>query len=166
MSRLLTLCLLVASIAVAACGGGSSPDAPASPSTSTRAPVIASASAPAAPVSPSPAPTRPSPPPSPPPPSPPPASPTAESGPLIVWVTNTDGGGVFLRNSPVDGDRTSTVLADNTPLTVTGELIEGDGENWYPVTTDDGSTGYVPGQYTTMTDPGAGPQPLVPRQAR
>jgi len=84
----------------------------------------------------------------------------------MVWVANTDGGGVFLRNSPDDGDRTSTVLADNTPLTVTGELTEGDGENWYPVTTDDGSVGYVPRQYTSPTDPRAGPQPLVPSQAR
>jgi hypothetical protein len=94
------------------------------------------------------------------------ATPTVVSASLVVWVANTDGGGVFLRNSPVDGDRTSTVLADNTPLVVSGELVEGDGENWYPVTTDDGSTGYVPRQYTTTTDPQAGPQPLVPSQAR
>jgi hypothetical protein len=57
------------------------------------------------------------------------ATPTVVSASLVVWVANTDGGGVFLRNSPVDGDRTSTVLADNTPLVVSGELVEGDGEN-------------------------------------
>ena len=85
---------------------------------------------------------------------------------VSVWVANTDGGGVFLRNSPHDGDRSSSVLAENTQLTVTGELTEGDGQNWYPVVTDDGSTGYVPQQYTTMTDPQAGPRPPVPFQVR
>jgi hypothetical protein len=84
---------------------------------------------------------------------------------VTVWVANTDGGGVFLRNSPHDGDRAG-VLAENTPLTVTGELTEGDGQNWYPVKTADGSTGYVPETYTTMTDPQAAPLPLVPNQAK
>lgn len=83
----------------------------------------------------------------------------------IVWVANTEGGGVYLRNSPHDGDRAS-VLADNTPLSVTGELVEGDGKNWWPVRTQDGMDGYVPETYTTQTDPKAPPARLVPNQAK
>lgn len=85
---------------------------------------------------------------------------------MRVWVANTDGGGVFVRNSPHDGDRTTDVLADNTPLTVTGEPVEGDGQTWYPVKTEDGREGYVPQPYTTMNDPKAPPAPLVPDQAK
>jgi Bacterial SH3 domain len=83
-----------------------------------------------------------------------------------VWVANTDGGGVYLSNSPHIGDRSSSVLAENTPLTVTGELTEGDGQIWYPVATQDGSTGYVPATYTTQTDPEAPRLPLAPGQTR
>ena len=83
----------------------------------------------------------------------------------IVWVANTDGGGVYLRNSPHDGDRAG-VLAENAPLTVTGELVEGDGNNWWPVRTQDGMDGYVPEMYTTQTDPKAPPAPVVPDQAK
>jgi Bacterial SH3 domain len=72
---------------------------------------------------------------------------------------------VYLRNSPHDGDR-SGVLAENTPLTITGEPEEGDGQNWLPVRTPDGNTGYVPVNYTTSKDPQAPPAPVVPDQAR
>jgi hypothetical protein len=80
-------------------------------------------------------------------------------------VANTAGGGVFLRRSPHDGDR-ANVLADNTPLTVTGPTVEGDGQTWLPIKTQDGTEGYVPQPYTTTTDPKVPPAPLVPDQAK
>ena len=84
-----------------------------------------------------------------------------------MWVANTQGGGVFLRNSPHEGDRANaSAIAENTPLTVTGELVEGDGQQWWPVTTPDGDAGYVPQPYTTEKDPQAPPAPLVPDQAK
>ena len=100
-------------------------------------------------------------------PSPTPATPpTSTPSPVsMVWVANTQGGGVFLRNSPHDGDR-NEVLAENTPLTVRGELEEGDGQEWYPVIAPDNTPGYVPQTYTTMIDPQAAPLPLVPDQAK
>ena len=72
---------------------------------------------------------------------------------------------MFLRNSPHDGDR-AEVLAENTPLMVTGELVEGDGQKWLPVRTQDNKEGYVPQPFTTTTDPKAAPLPLVPDQAK
>src|SRR4051794_36842951 len=78
-----------------------------------------------------------------------------------VWVANTDGGGVYLRYTPHDGDR-AELLAENTPLSVTGELVDGDGSNWWPVRTQDGSDGYVPEMYTTSADPEEPPAELVP----
>jgi hypothetical protein len=68
-----------------------------------------------------------------------------------VWIGNTDGGGVYLRNSPHDGDR-ADVLADGTSVTITGEQVEGDGQEWYPIKTDD-AEGYVPIEYLTRTQP-------------
>jgi Bacterial SH3 domain len=101
-------------------------------------------------------------------PSPTPAAPvtaTPVSAVVAVWVAGTDGGGVYLRTSPHDGDRAG-VIPENTPLQVTGALEEGDGQNWYPVKTPDGNTGYVPQTYTTVNDPKAAPLPLVPNQAK
>lgn len=72
---------------------------------------------------------------------------------------------MFLRNSPHDGDRAG-VIAENTPLTVTGEMVEGDGQQWWPVRTPDAQEGYVPVPYTTEKDPQAPPAPLVPDQAK
>jgi hypothetical protein len=63
-----------------------------------------------------------------------------------------------LRNSPHDGDRAG-VLADGTTLRVTGEQVEGDGQNWYPVTTPDNTEGYVPVTYVTRTEPKEPPAP-------
>jgi hypothetical protein len=85
-----------------------------------------------------------------------PATPTPGTEVKTAWVGNTDGAGVYLRNSPHDGDR-GDVIADGTMLTVTGEEVEGDGLRWYPVKLDDGSAGYVPVDYTTMTAPSAPP---------
>jgi hypothetical protein len=73
-------------------------------------------------------------------------------------VGNTDNSGVYLRNSPHIGDR-ADVLTDGTQLMVTGVEVEGDGQNWYPVRTADGTEGYVQVIYTTKTEPTEPPQP-------
>ena len=77
---------------------------------------------------------------------------TTIANPDAVWVGNTDGGGVYLRNSPQIGDR-GDVLADGTSVTITGEQVEGDGLDWYPVRTANGSEGYVTTTYLTRTTP-------------
>jgi len=73
-----------------------------------------------------------------------------------VFVANTDGGGVYLRRSPHEGDR-ADVLPEGTHLTVTGVEVEGDGDMWYPVRTDDGTEGFVATKYTAKTAPSATP---------
>jgi hypothetical protein len=83
-------------------------------------------------------------------------SPTAARTTITVWVGETDGGGVYLRNSPHEGDR-AEVLPDGTPLLVTGDEEEGDGQRWYPVKTADGASGYVQVIYTTRVEPGGSP---------
>jgi hypothetical protein len=88
------------------------------------------------------------------------AGPTAIAPSVTVWVGETDGGGVYLRNSPHEGDR-ADVLPDGTPLTVTGDEIEGDGQRWYPVRTADGGDGFVQVIYTTRVEP-SGP-PALPQ---
>jgi hypothetical protein len=85
-------------------------------------------------------------------------TPTAVAAKITVWVGDTDGGGVFLRNSPHDGDR-ADVLLDGTPLTITGDEVEGDGQRWYPVKTSDGFDGYVQVIYTTTVEPSGPPAP-------
>jgi hypothetical protein len=98
----------------------------------------------------------------PPPTGSPPALATPESTAQQVWVGNTDGGGVYLRNSPHEGDR-ADVLPDGTPLTVIGDEVEGDGQRWYFVRTPDGTDGYVPVIYTTNAEPNEAPAtPQIP----
>jgi len=77
---------------------------------------------------------------------------------ITVWVGETDGAGVFLRNSPHEGDR-AAVLPDGTPLLVSGDEEEGDGQRWYPVQTADGASGYVQVIYTTRVEPSGSPAP-------
>jgi hypothetical protein len=77
---------------------------------------------------------------------------TAAPASITLWVGETDGGGVYLRNSPHEGDR-AEVLPDGTPLLVTGDEEEGDGQRWYPVRTADGASGYVQVIYTTRVEP-------------
>jgi hypothetical protein len=77
---------------------------------------------------------------------------TVVAEPENAWIGNTDGGGVYLRNSPHDGDR-ADVLGDGTKVTITGGQVEGDGQEWYPVKTADNTAGYVPIAYLTMTEP-------------
>jgi hypothetical protein len=100
---------------------------------------------------------------------PPPTTPSPTAGapatatpvtaqPQTVWVANTDGGGVWLRNSEHDGDRTEVVLADGTQLTITGEEVEGDGQRWYPVRTTENREGFVQVIYTSQTPPSGPPE--------
>jgi hypothetical protein len=77
---------------------------------------------------------------------------------ITVWVGETDGGGVYLRNSPHEGDR-AEALPDGTPLRVTGDEEEGDGQRWYPVNLANGASGYVPVMYTTQVEPSSPPGP-------
>jgi hypothetical protein len=79
----------------------------------------------------------------------------------VVFVANTNGGGVYLRRSPQDGDRAEAV-PEGTRLTVTGPDVEGDGQTWRPVRTDDGSEGFVPTIYTAMTAPATPTNPQAP----
>jgi hypothetical protein len=65
----------------------------------------------------------------------------------LVWVGNTDGEGVYVRNTPALGDRL-TAYPDNTVLVTTGPDVVGDGHTWHQVRTPDGVDGYVPVEYT------------------
>jgi hypothetical protein len=65
-----------------------------------------------------------------------------------VYVGNTDGEGVYLRNSPAMDDK-NTAYPDGTALTIIGEDVSGDGQTWKHVKAPDGTEGYVPTQYTT-----------------
>ena len=85
---------------------------------------------------------------------------TAVAAPEVVWIGNTDGSGVYLRNSPHDGDR-GDVLPDGTQVTITGEQLEGDGKTWYPVSTENAGDGYVQVEYVTRTEPTGTPAPPV-----
>ena len=69
--------------------------------------------------------------------------------PLIV-VANTDNEGLFLRHTPSYADR-DVLLREGVPLVRTGEEAVGDGWTWYRVRTPDGSTGWVPAQYTATS---------------
>jgi hypothetical protein len=42
---------------------------------------------------------------------------------------------------------------DNTPLTIIGDDVDGDGQRWKHVRTPDGLEGYVPAMYTVDTPP-------------
>lgn len=96
-------------------------------------------------------------------PSPRPATPTGAPAPKptstpesnasnTVWVGNTDGEGVYLRNTPVMSDRNGA-YPDGTELTVIGDDVDGDGQHWKHVRTPDGLEGYVPSMYTTAESP-------------
>jgi hypothetical protein len=75
------------------------------------------------------------------------ATPNASSS-NTVYVGNTDGEGVYIRNTPSMADR-AKAYADGTPLTIIGEDVDGDGQHWRHVRTPDGLEGYVPSIYTT-----------------
>jgi hypothetical protein len=77
-----------------------------------------------------------------------PTSPSSQT----VYVGNTDGEGVFLRNTPAMADQIRA-YADGTPLTVIGPDVEGEGMQWHHVRAPDGTEGYVPAMYTVATPP-------------
>ena len=155
--------VLAASIALALCFGCGSSSQSTTTAAATPQPaaatIVPGPSAASVLASPSPATATPLPPPTTPSPTAAPAA-TATAGTSAtepVWVANTDGGGVFLRSSEHEGDRTDLVLPDNTPLMVEGQEVEGDGQRWYPVKTEDGREGFVQVIYTTRTQPTAPP---------
>jgi hypothetical protein len=70
----------------------------------------------------------------------------------MVWVGNTDGEGVYIRQTPAMADRVRA-YADGTPLTIIGDDVDGDGQHWKHVRTPDGLEGFVPAMYTVDTPP-------------
>jgi hypothetical protein len=93
-------------------------------------------------------------------PTPPPA--TATPAPRLtstpaaatseVWVGNTGGSGVYVRGTPTSGDRVRP-YGDGTRLTIIGDDVSGDGQQWKHIRTPDGLEGYVPASYTTDAAP-------------
>ena len=69
-----------------------------------------------------------------------------------VYVGNTDGEGVYIRNTPVMDDK-NQAYPDGTALTIIGDDVEGDGQHWKHVKAPDGTEGFVPSMYTTTTPP-------------
>jgi hypothetical protein len=82
----------------------------------------------------------------------PPPEQSTSVAPTSVWVGNTDGEGVYLRNSPDLADRVRA-YPDGTELTVVGDDVEGDGRQWHHVRAPDGLEGYVPAEYTLDAAP-------------
>jgi hypothetical protein len=68
-----------------------------------------------------------------------------------VWlvVTNTDGIGVYLRNSPNMDDKT-VAWPDGTRLRIIGPDTENGGRRWKQVADPQGRTGWVPAEYTAL----------------
>jgi Bacterial SH3 domain len=75
-----------------------------------------------------------------------------------VFVGNTDGEGVYVRNTPAMSDRVRA-YPDGTPLEIVGPDTEGEGMSWHHVRAPDGVEGYVPVQYTVVAGPEATPTP-------
>ena len=69
-----------------------------------------------------------------------------------VWVGNTDGSGVYVRETPSLADRLRA-YGDGTQLTVIGADVTADGQQWKHIRTPDGLEGYVPAVYVTYTSP-------------
>ena len=69
-----------------------------------------------------------------------------------MYVGNTDGEGVYIRNTPTMDDK-ARAYPDGTALTIIGDDVDGDGQHWKHVRTPDGLEGYVPAMYTTDAPP-------------
>lgn len=78
------------------------------------------------------------------------AAPASTSSATTVYVGNTDGIGVYVRNTPVMSDRLRA-YPDGTALTIIGDDVDGDGQHWRHVKTPDGLEGYVPAMYIVDT---------------
>jgi len=125
------------------------PTAPAAPPTTVPAPSakpsVAASVAPSPSAAPPPtlAPTVPT-------STPPQATDTAAPSSETVFVGNTDGQGVYLRNTPATNDRLRA-YSDGTALQIIGPDVEGDGLQWHHVRAPDGAEGYVPVMYTVTS---------------
>ena len=128
----------VLAVSLTACGvlPGNAPEPTAVPTTIPTP--AASATRPAAPATATPAPK-------------PTNTPEAKASDT-VWVGNTDGEGVYLRETPAMADRIRA-YPDGTPLTIVGDDVEGEGQSWRRVRTPDGLEGYVPSIYTLDAPP-------------
>jgi hypothetical protein len=133
----------LAVVLTAACGLVGSPAAPTATTATTAPPTVAAIVAPTA--------TRTAAPPTPTAATKPTSTPEP-SPPNTVWVGNTDGEGVYIRNTPVMADR-AKAYAEGTPLTIVGDDVEGDEQHWKHVKAPDGREGYVPSMYTVDTPP-------------
>jgi hypothetical protein len=95
-------------------------------------------------------------------PTPAPQTPATQT---TVWVANTDGEGVYLRQTPVLSDKLGA-YADGTEFQVTGASVQGDGTSWYPVRASDSTEGYIPTAYVASERPaGAVVNPVAPATA-
>jgi hypothetical protein len=59
---------------------------------------------------------------------------------------------VYVRKTPTVADRLRA-YGDGTPLTIIGEDVTGDGQNWKHIRAPDGLEGYVPAAYVLDTAP-------------
>jgi hypothetical protein len=84
--------------------------------------------------------------------APPTEAATEPASSQTVYVGNTDGEGVFLRNTPAMADQIRA-YADGTQLAIIGPDVEGEGMQWHHVRAPDGTEGYVPAMYTVATPP-------------
>ncbi len=144
--RLLLFVGLVVAVFGSACffGGGAQPTpAPPPAVVATSSPSAAPPPKPSAVASPSPTAAAP--------PAPQPTA-AAETELSRVWVGNTDGEGVYLRNSPAMADR-AKAYPDGTVLIIVDVDVDGEGMKWHHVRAPDGQVGYVPVQYTVTTEP-------------
>ena len=128
-------------LVLSGCGAFGSAPAPTPEATigPTTVPTVARAAA--SPVA-SPSPTQ----------APRPTATTVAASADMVWVGNTDGQGVFVRETPVMADRVRA-YPDATPLTIVGDDVDGDDQHWKHVKTPDGLEGYVPSVYTVDAPP-------------
>ncbi len=72
-------------------------------------------------------------------------TPTTETSKMMV-VGNTDGQGVYLRQTPRMEDKLQA-WRDGTRMEVIGGPVEGDGRKWMRVRAPNGTEGYIPVEY-------------------
>ena len=84
------------------------------------------------------------------------AAPSATPGvhPQSVWVADTDGQGVYVRQTPDMADKLRA-YPEGTELFVTGPQVEQNGQRWQSVRAPDGTEGFVPAEYVVVQRPPA-----------
>lgn len=77
------------------------------------------------------------------------STPTATPGVvgLQFRVANTGNDGVILRSQPSRQKKTQIGLMEGTIVTVIAPIIQSEGEAWYQVRLQNGTTGYIPAEY-------------------